>query len=454
MFQRFSDEGLAQRSYLIACDRTREAVVVDPRRDIDVFVTAAERHGLRISQAIETHTHADFVSGARELAATGAEVVAGPGAGLQFPYREASHRQQWRVGDIDLEILHTPGHTPEHISILVRESGRAVRVLTGDTLFVGAVGRPDLLGEDRARALAGQLYDSLFTTLLRLDDDVEVHPGHGAGSLCGAGIGKEPHSTIGQERRFNPFLQKATREEFVAAVLADLPDRPAYFTDMKRLNRNGPPVLNLDSGLPGIAAWSPSQAAALLSSDAVLLDLRSPEAFATGHPSGALSMTFGPRLGYWSAWILPQGVRIVLLVSDPGQIPEAARQLLRVGFDSLAGYVEGGYAAWRSAGERTSSLDLITARELRDRVERRERQIIVDVRSPREWLEGHIDEAVNIPVSDLPARAGELPRGAVVATVCESGFRSSLAASILLRAGIDVINVADGTKAYRLLENV
>jgi hydroxyacylglutathione hydrolase len=165
-------------------------------------------------------------------------------------------------------------------------------------------------------------------------------------------------------------------------------------------------------------------------------------------------MTFGPRLGYWSAWILPQGARIVLLVSDPGQIPEAARQLLRVGFDSLAGYVEGGYAAWRSAGERTSSLDLITARELRDRVERRERQIIVDVRSPREWLEGHIDEAVNIPVSDLPARAGELPRGAVVATVCESGFRSSLAASILLRAGIDVINVADGTKAYRLLENV
>ena len=209
MFERLSDEGLAQTSYLIACERTRTAIVIDPRRDIDAYTSIAARHGLTIAFAIETHIHADFVSGARELAAAGARVVAGPGAGLRFPLHEATHGETLRAGDITIEVLHTPGHTPEHISLLVRQPGAPVRVFTGDTLFVGAVGRPDLLGADQARGLAGQLYDSLFGTLLTLDDYVEVYPGHGAGSLCGAGIGTAPHSTIGQERRFNPLLQQA-----------------------------------------------------------------------------------------------------------------------------------------------------------------------------------------------------------------------------------------------------
>ncbi len=217
MFQRFSDEGLAQSSYLVASDRTREAAIIDPRRDVDVYVSAAERHGLTITLAIETHTHADFVSGARELASLGASVVAGPGADLQFPFREASDGDTLTVGDIGLRLLHTPGHTFEHISILVEEPGHAVRVLTGDTLFVGAVGRPDLAGTEQTSALADALYDSLFGRLLHLDDDVEVHPGHGAGSLCGAGIGTAPRSSIGHERRFNPLLQLTSRDAFIAS---------------------------------------------------------------------------------------------------------------------------------------------------------------------------------------------------------------------------------------------
>ena len=211
MFQRFFDEGLAQSSFLVGCDRTRQAFVIDPRRDIDAYATLAAQRGLTITHAIETHTHADFVSGALELAAGGARIVVGPGAGTGFPSYEVRHLETMRIGDIDLAFLHTPGHTPEHISILVREPGAPVRVLTGDTLFVGAVGRPDLLGEDLMRALADQLFDSLFDVLLALDDDIEVHPGHGAGSLCGAGIGKAPHSTIGQERQHNPLLQLLAR---------------------------------------------------------------------------------------------------------------------------------------------------------------------------------------------------------------------------------------------------
>ena len=249
MFQRFLDEGLAHSSYLLGCPRAREAVVIDPRRDVDVYVDAARHHGLTITHVIETHIHADFVSGARELAAIGARPVAGPGAALRFDHHEARDGETLQIGDLSLRLLHTPGHTPEHIAIVASHPDEPIRAFTGDTLFVGAVGRPDLLGEPLTRALAADLYDSLFHALLSLEDDVEVHPAHGAGSLCGAGIGREPHSTIGQERRFNPMLQHASREAFVTAVLADLPETPVYFPRMKRVNHDGPRVLGLATGV-------------------------------------------------------------------------------------------------------------------------------------------------------------------------------------------------------------
>jgi hydroxyacylglutathione hydrolase len=454
MFHRFFDEGLAHASYLIACDRTREAVVVDPRRDIEVYTEMAARDGLTITHAIETHIHADFVSGARELAALGARVVSGPGADLLVPHHEARDRKRLQVGDTSFEFLHTPGHTPEHITIVARQPNEPARALTGDTLFVGAVGRPDLLGEDQARRLAGQLYDSLFNTLLALDDDIEVHPGHGAGSLCGSGIGKAPHSTIGQERRFNPWLQPRSKDAFVAGVLGDLPDTPPYFPRMKRVNHDGPAVLALASGVPKPRALKATDAAAMIEDGAILLDLRAGDEFGAGHPPGAVNIGYGSKVGYWAGWILPAGARLLLLTGDARQALETHRQLLRVGFDDLAGHVEGGYEAWRAATLPVARLEQISARDLRDRLARRERLTVVDVRTPREWQGGHLDAAISMPVGDVPTRAGELTASGPVAMICESGFRSSLASSLLARTGVEtVVNVSGGLAAYRALES-
>jgi hydroxyacylglutathione hydrolase len=450
MFQRFFDAGLAQAAYFIGCPRTREAAVVDPPRDIDAIVATARQHDLRIVYAIETHVHADFVSGARELAALGARVVAGPGADLQFPFHESRDREEIRLGDIGIEILHTPGHTPEHISLLVRESGQPARLLTGDTLFVGAVGRPDLLGADQARQLADQLYDSLFERVLPLGDDVEVHPGHGAGSLCGAGIGKEPHTTIGRERMFNPLLQLTSKPAFIAAVLDDLPETPLYFARMKVVNRNGPPVLDLGNGVPPPTAIPANQAIATFDRVTVALDLRSSDAFGEGHIPGALNIAFGPRIGYWGGWLLPPDVPLLIVASTSDQAADAHRQLLRVGLEHVIGYLDGGFEAWRAAGGAVAQLPQISAHDLRHRVAHGgARTTVVDVRTPKEFRAGHVEHALNIPLGDLQHRQGELRDAQLVATICESGFRSSLAASLLQRAGLPVINVSDGTAALR-----
>ena len=451
MFERFFDAGLAQTEYLIACGRTREAAVIDPRRDVDAVVAKAREHGLSIAYAIETHIHADFVSGARELSALGARIVAGPGSDLRFPFHEAHDRETVRLGDIALEILHTPGHTPEHISILVREPGQPARLLTGDTLFVGAVGRPDLLGEDHARQLADQLYDSLFERLLPLGDDIEVHPGHGAGSLCGAGIGKEPSTTLGRERIFNPLLQITSKPAFIKAVLDDLPETPQYFARMKIVNRNGPPLLDLGNGVSTPTAVPADQAKAMVDRGVFVVDLRTSDAFGAGHIPGAINIGFGARIGYWGGWILPPETPLLLLASDPAQATEARRQLLRVGLDSVAGYLDGGFDAWRTAGGSVAEIVQIGARHLHRRLSH-ERVTVVDVRTSKEWSAGHLEGAINIPLGDLPRRAGELRGQALVATICESGYRSALASSLLKRAGVRVMNVFDGTSALRDLK--
>ena len=453
MFQRFFDDGLAQASFLMACDRTREAAVIDPRRDIDIYVSAAERHGLTLAYAIETHIHADFVSGARELAARGARVVAGPGADLQFAHHAARHGERVALGDIGLEVLHTPGHTPEHISILVREPGKPVRVLTGDTLFVGAVGRPDLLGADQARGLAHQLHASLFNVLLALPDDVEVHPGHGAGSLCGAGIGSAPHSLLVQERRFNPMLQHRNRDAFVAAVLADLPETPAYFRRMKRLNHDGPPVLNLAEPVESPPALSSGSLASLLKAGGTVLDLRNREAFAAGHLQGSIHLALGAKVGYWAGWVVDADARVILIAADGNQAAETRRQLLRVGLDRIEGTARADANEWRARGLTVSSIPQISARDLHARVEAGSPVTVVDVRTRREWEAGHIEGAKHVPVGELPERKGELPQSGEVAVICEGGFRSSLASSLLERfGGVSVVNVMDGMTAYRELE--
>lgn len=456
MFQRYFDEGLAQSSYLLGCDRTREAVVIDPRRDIDAYVASARQLGLRLTCAIETHVHADFVSGARELGALGARTISGPGAGLEFGAHEAADGELLRVGDMSLRFLHSPGHTPEHISILAESPGEPTRLFTGDTLFVGAVGRPDLLGQEQTRLLAWQLYDSLFNTILPLGDDVEVHPGHGAGSLCGAGIGGDPHTTIGRERHFNPMLQHASREAFVDAVLADLPETPPYFARMKRLNKQGPIVRGPAGQRESVLAMTPAEAARAIGAGALLIDLRGADAFCEAHPQGAVNIGFGPKVGYWAGWVVAADARVILVASSPQEAEDAGRQLLRVGLDGpdgTFGYVEGGMDAWRAAALPTSAITRISVADLRERLTRRDALTVIDVRTPREWRHGHLDGTVHVPVGNVAAFATTWTSNEPIAAICEGGYRSCLAASLLARAGLTgIVNVTGGMAAYRAME--
>jgi hydroxyacylglutathione hydrolase len=455
MLQRFFDEGLAQASFLLACRRTGEAIVIDPRRDVDVYVEAARAQGLQIAACIETHVHADFACGSRELAVLGARTICGPGARLAYPHHEVTDGERLTVGSLSLQFLHTPGHTPEHISILVHEEGEPTRVFTGDTLFVGAVGRPDLLGEEQTRQLADDLYHSLFDRLLKLGDDVEAHPGHGSGSLCGAGIKNDPFTTIGQERRFNPMLQHTSRDAFVAAVLADLPDTPPYFPRMKKLNQQGLPLLGLADGYEGPEPLAPQAAADALRSGTLLIDLRSAAAFAAAHPAGALNLGYGPKVGYWGGYVFPPDPRIVLLASADRDVADAARQLLRVGVSSIDGYVNGGFDAWRQAGLPVESTTVTDVAGLRETLNAAHPPVVVDVRTPREFKAGHIDGALNVPLGEVQSRAHAIPAGRPVAVICEAGYRSSLASSVLAREGVTgIVNVTGGMSAWRALQPV
>ena len=449
MFQRFFDEGLAQASFLIGCDRTRQAVVIDPRRDAAIYTAAAAQHGASIRGAIETHVHADFVSGARELAETGARVFAGPGSGLAYRHHEVRDNEQLAVGDVTLTFLHLPGHTPEHIAILAEAAGQPTRLFTGDLLFVGAVGRPDLLGHEQTAQLARDLFASL-QRVMQLDDDVEVHPGHGAGSLCGAGIGKDPSSTVGRERRQNALLHHTDRDTFVEAVLGDIPPTPPYFARMKRINADGPPLLATIRGAGRLPSMAPAAVAALIADGAMLIDLRAAAEFGAGHPEGALNIGFGPKIGYWAGWVVPPDVPIVLMGADGAQTTEAAVQLLRIGLDNVEGTLAGGLDAWARAGLPVSAIEQVSAAELRDAVERRQPLQLIDVRSPKEYAAGHVDGAINVPVGEITGRAGELQQDALTVVMCEGGYRSGLAASLLQREGFSQLaNVTGGMAAFR-----
>lgn len=454
MFQRFFDEGLAQASFLVGCDRTKQAVVIDPRRDAAIYLDAATQLGATIVAAIETHVHADFVSGARELAQHGVRVITGPDAGVRFDHFEAADGERFPLGDVTLTFLHTPGHTPEHICVLAEPPGSTPMIFTGDLLFVGGVGRPDLLGDDLTRRLAEHLFDSL-RRVMSLDERTEVHPGHGAGSLCGAGIGKEPSTTIGRERRQNAMLQYDERGAFVAAVLADIPGTPPYFARMKRVNADGPALLANTWAARALPSIQPSAAAALSADGGLIIDLRDGQQYATSHPYGAINIAFGAKVGFWAGWVVPADVPLMLLADEAPQAREAGLQLLRVGLDRVVGTIAGGADAWTRAGLPVATLEQVSAAELREAVERGERMQLVDVRTPREYAGGHVDGAINIPVGEIPARAGELRRDVPVATVCEGGYRSVLAASLLEREGITTLaNVTGGMAAYRAVREL
>ena len=449
-FQQFYLGCLAHASYLIGSEG--EAAVVDPRRDVDEYVLEADRRGLRIRWVIETHLHADFVSGHRELAErTGATVVFGQKADVSLPHRAVREGDEIRLGTVVLRFLETPGHTPESVSVLVIDtevSSEPRMVLTGDTLFIGDVGRPDLVGSRglTAETMAGMLYHSLHRKLLTLPDAVAVYPAHGAGSLCGRNISQERSSTIGEQRRTNYALRPMPEEEFVRMVTVDLPEVPAYFPLDVEKNRQGAPPL-ADRATP--PALSPEEVRRLAGGGASPLDVRSSAAFGTGHVPGSINVGLSGQFASWTGSLLPAGPPIVLVADDPDQVREAATRLARVGLDSVAGYLDGGVAAWDRAGLPLAAVPQITVDALHALLGEPVRLQVVDVRRPLEYAAGHVPGAVNRPLDRLERELAGLDPARPTAVICAGGYRSSAACGLLLRHGFaDLRNVVGGTSAW------
>ncbi|MEO8192186.1 MAG: MBL fold metallo-hydrolase [Acidobacteriota bacterium] len=448
-FRQFYLGCLAQASYMIGSEG--EAVVVDPRRDVEEYIEVARQEGLMIRHVVETHLHADFVSGHRELAErAGAQIYFGSRAGVSFPHTPVSDGDEVSVGRVTLRFLETPGHTPESVCVLVTdrsESPEPKLVLTGDTLFLGDVGRPDLLGAAiSAEDLAGMLYDSLRQKLMRLPDSVEVYPGHGAGSLCGKNISSDTSSTIGQQKRVNHALQPMTREEFVRSMTTDLPEAPAYFARDVEMNRRGASSLG---SLPPLAPLDPAAVERAAAAGAVVLDVRSGEAYAKSHLPGSIQIGLSGQFASWAGAVVPHGAPVILVAPDPVAAQEARMRLARVGIEDIAGSLTGGVHAWQESGRRVASTAQVDVEELHRRVSAGESPIVLDVRRPGEWESGTIPNAKRIPLHELARRACELDAGDPVHAVCAGGYRSSLATSLLERAGFtNITNVTGGMAAW------
>ena len=441
-FKQFYVGCLAHASYLIGDGG--EAVVVDPSRDVDMYLEEAKAQGLAIRWVLETHLHADFVSGHREIAArTGATIAVGEKAEAGYPHRALKEGDEIVVGAMRIRALETPGHTPESLCFLVLEGPGDVPwgVLTGDTLFVGDVGRVDILSSRLpVRDLAGMMYDSLHGKLLALPDETRVYPAHGAGSLCGRSIGKETWSTIGRERAMNPALVDHGREAFIAEITRDVPETPVYFLHSRDLNRSGP---SLDGARSFPPSLEPRECWALAREGAVLLDTRGAESYAQSHPAGALHVSLDGQYASWVGTLVRPDQDLVLL-AEPARAEEAVMRLARVGYERIVGLVEGGCERWRAEGLPVASMAEIAAESLRPG----ERGVL-DVRRPGEWDRFHLAGATSIPLAQLPKRLAELDRQTGWTLVCASGYRSVIAASVLERAGFTSLrNVLGGMDAY------
>jgi hydroxyacylglutathione hydrolase len=447
---------LAHASYLIADESAGVAAVVDPQRDIDEYIADAHRLGCRIEHVFLTHLHADFVAGHLELRdREGARIYLGARASAEYAFTPLADGATVEFGDVRLEVLETPGHSPESISILVydlaagREHPHAV--LSGDTLFIGDVGRPDLraaLGWS-AEELGGLLYDSVRTKLLPLPDDTLLYPAHGAGSLCGKHLSTETVSTIGVQRRYNYALQPMSREAFVRVVTADQPDSPAYFTYDAVLNAKEHPTLTqaLEQGLRALPL---DDVVDLAGQGAQLLDARSSADFAGAHLAGALNIGLDGSYATWAGTILDQSKPIVLVV-EPGREHEAATQLGRIGFDNVAGYLERGMLALEGRPDLVGRIERLTAATLLEQLEEPDPPLVLDVRAESEREAGRIEPSLNIPLGRLAERLDELPRTHPIVVHCSSGYRSSIAASLLQRNGFTVTDLVGGLEGSQTL---
>jgi glyoxylase-like metal-dependent hydrolase (beta-lactamase superfamily II)/rhodanese-related sulfurtransferase len=439
---------LSEAAYYI--ESNGEAAVIDPLRDIDAYLQMANERKAKIKYIFETHFHADFVSGHLDLAAaTGAPIVYGPGTQAKFAVHVAKDGEQFKIGSLTIEVLHTPGHTLESSCYLLKdENGKDHAVFTGDTLFVGDVGRPDLAqkgNEITMRDLAAMMYDSLHAKLFPLANEVLVYPAHGAGSACGKNLGPNSYSTIGEEKQFNYAMKAATKEEFIKEVTTGIAPPPQYFPINAKINKEGYESIN-EVLATGMRALTVEEFKKHITDNTIILDTRNATVFTQGFIPGSISIGLEGRFAEWAGAILPFDAPM-LLVTEPGNEKESIIRLARVGFDKVKGYLNGGYEAWKKAGEPTDMIVDVEADELMMDLPHDNKLVVLDVRRPTEYADGHLKDAVNIPLNDMndPGTIAELEDEPNYYVHCAGGYRSVIAASLIKRQGIhNLRNVLGG----------
>lgn len=447
---------LSEAAYYIESDA--EAVIIDPLRDIDVYIKLADERKASIKYIFETHFHADFISGHLDLSkATGAPIVYGPNTETAFPIHLATDGEVFKFGKISIEVLHTPGHTLESTCYLLKdENNKQVAVFTGDTLLINEVGRPDLSsGNLNKEELASMMYDSLSNKILTLHDDVIVYPAHGAGSSCGKNPGPGQHSTIKEQKQDNYALQPQTREHFIAAVTDGLQEAPQYFPINAKINKEGYDSMDnvLDKGLQ---ALSVAQFKEIIKKDAVILDTREPSEFTKGFVPGSINIGLTGRFAEWAGSLLPFE-QTIILVTDPEKEKETLVRLARVGFDKVEGYLSGGYQAWLDAGEQLDMIINIEPDELVMDIPYDDKLVVLDVRREAEFADGHLKDAVNIPLNDLadPGSMANLEETQNIYVHCGGGYRSVIASSLLKRQGFhNLRNVSGGWDKIKEQKNI
>jgi len=446
LIKKVKSEGLSHNSYFVGSEN--EAIVIDPRRDCKIFIDMAQQEEMTIKGIYETHRNEDYVIGSIELAQrTGAGIY--HGSKLDFKYgQQLQDRQEFFFGKIKLISLETPGHTDESMSYALADldlSEEPIMVFTGDTLFVGDVGRTDLYGPNEAQRLTEALYDSIFNKLLPLGDDVLIFPAHGAGSVCGGDISQREDSTLGIERAFNPLLQK-TRKEFITHKTTERHTRPPYFLKMEKYNLEGPPIFNK---LPTPSPLMPKTFLKQMKLGAVTVDTRQPPSFGGAHLKNSYSIWL-ERIPSYAGWTLPYDKPILLILEDKTYLNKAVCYLYRLGYDNLTGYLVGGIEGWYKQSLPLEHFGLISVHELKNWLNQKDDLFTLDVREDEKWEQGHIPGSINIFSGYLENRIEELPRDRPIIVVCNVGNRASLAASILTRAGFqDVHNVLGGMTAWK-----
>jgi hydroxyacylglutathione hydrolase len=446
ILQRIKSEGIAHNSYFIGSKN--QAAVIDPRRDCQIYIDLAQKNEMKITHIFETHRNEDYVIGSIELRSlTGAEVYHGPGLNWKYgnPLAEG---QFFRIGAVEIKALLTPGHTDESVSYVLTDllTGRApIMVFTGDTLFIGDVGRTDLYGAGEVERLASNLFDSLFNKLIPLGDSVILCPAHGSGSICGGHIAERDESSIGIERVQNPILQLTEKRVFIKRKLAEKFVRPYYFSQMEKYNMEGPPLLGR---LPLPQPLSAKEFQQEMQAGSVVVDTREPAAFGGTHIKDAYSIWLDGLPGF-AGWVLDYDKPILLVFEDEEHLETAVSYLVRLGYDRIKGYLKGGTEGWYNAGLPTENLSLISVNKLKEKLDSGEDIMVLDTREDREWEEGHVEGAYHIFVGYLEKRMAEVPRNKPVAVMCKTGHRAGLAASILQRAGYtNISNVLGSIVAW------